>query len=77
MAEKLREGYRIPELSEFVDGFEYEVYSEGCFEDSIEDFFGWYTYRFNKGMCFRDIEDIERELENGNIQVRKRLLSNL
>jgi len=69
MVEQLREGYRIPKIEEFIDGFKYEVYSEGYFEDSIEDFCGWYEYEFNQGMCWRDIEDIERELKNGNIQV--------
>ena len=64
---ELEKGYRIPTLNEFVDGFEYEIYSEGYFEDSIEDFCGWYVYKFNKD-CWRDIDDIERELQNGNIR---------
>jgi len=68
MAEELREGYRIPSIDEFVDGFEFEVLSEGYFEDSVEDFWGWYKYKFG-GNNWRDIEDIERELELGNIQV--------
>jgi len=36
--------YRIPKIEEFVDGFTYEIYSEGYFEDSIEDYCGWYEY---------------------------------
>ena len=68
MAEKLRKGYRIPTIDEFVDGFEFEVYSEGCWEDSVEDFCGWYKYKFGYNN-WRDIEDIERELQLGNIQV--------
>lgn len=71
LQEQLRDGYRIPKIEEFINGFKYEVYSEGYFEDSIEDFCGWYEYEFNQGMCWRDIEDIERELKNGNIQVRR------
>jgi len=67
---ELRIGYRIPKLEEFVKGFEYEVYSEGYFEDSIEDFCGWYKYKFQQGECFRDIDDIEIELNNGSIQCR-------
>jgi hypothetical protein len=67
--EKLRENYRIPTIDEFIDGFTFEVYSEGYFEDSIEDFCGWYEYTFGRDN-WRDIDDIERELELGNIQVR-------
>lgn len=70
MAEQLREGYRIPNINEFIVGFKYEVYSPGYWEDSIEDFCGWYEYKFNQGLCFRDIEDIEIELKLGNIQVK-------
>lgn len=69
MSQELRAGYRVPSISEFVPGFEYEVYSEGVWEDSVEDFCGWYKYTFSEGINFRDINDIERELENGNIQV--------
>ncbi len=67
--EDLRQGYRVPDIFEFVKGFKYEVYSEGYWEDSIEDFCGWYEYTFGMN-CWRDIEDIERELLNGNIQVK-------
>jgi len=63
-----KEKYRIPTLSEFVEGFEYEVYSDGLFEDSIEDFFGWYRYKFQQGSCFRDLDDIQLALLNGNIR---------
>ena len=62
--------YRIPTIDEFVDGFEFEVYSEGLYEDSIEDFWGWYEYKFNKGDCWRDIDDIINELNNGNIRCK-------
>ena len=65
--QELRKNYRIPTIDEFVDGFTYEVYSEGYFEDSVEDFCGWYTYTVGKNN-WRDIEDIERELRLGNIQ---------
>lgn len=68
MAQELRKGYRIPTINEFVEGFEFEVYSEGYWDDSIEDFFGWYEYKFGYDN-WRDIEEIERELELGNIQV--------
>lgn len=67
--QNLREGYRIPKIEEFIDGFTYEVYSEGYFEDGVEDFCGWYKYTIGID-SWRDIEDIERELKRGNIQVR-------
>jgi len=59
--------YRIPTIEEFVDGFTYEVLSEGYWEDSVEDFWGWYTYTIGKN-CWRDEYDYERELKNGNIR---------
>lgn len=62
--------YRIPKIEEFVEGFEYEVYSEGNFDDSVEDFCGWYKYKFKIGGCFRDIEDIEIELKNNKIRCK-------
>jgi hypothetical protein len=71
-AQELRNGYRMPTIDEFIDGFEFEVYSEGYFEDSIEDVCGWYKYKFGH-KNWRDIEDIKRELELGNIQVRVHL----
>jgi len=61
--------YRLPKIEEFVDGFTYEVYSEGHFEDSIEDFCGWYEYTIGKN-CWRDLEEIENELKNGNIRCK-------
>lgn len=67
----IRKGYRIPLITEFVTVFEYEVYSEGYFEDSVEDFCGWYIYKFEQGLCWRTIEDIENELKAGNIQCKK------
>ncbi len=63
----MSEKYRKPELSEFVDGFKYEIYSEGLDEDSIEGFCGWYSYIVGD-TCWRDKEDIEREIDN--IRVR-------
>jgi hypothetical protein len=63
----MEEGYRIPKIEEFKFGFTYEVYSEGFFDDSVEDVDGWYTYTIGEN-CWRDIEDIERDLERGNIR---------
>lgn len=63
------QSYRIPSISEFIDGFEYEIYSEGYFEDSVEDFGGWYKYTIGKD-CWRDLEDIENELLKNNIRVK-------
>lgn len=67
--EDLRQSYRVPDISEFEEGFKYEVYSEGYWEDSIEDFCGWYEYTVGVS-CWRHRDDIERELLNGNIQVK-------
>jgi hypothetical protein len=64
MKEKI---YRVPNIKEFVKGFSYEVYSEGYYEDCIEDFCGWYQYTFGLD-CWRDLEDIELNLLNGNIR---------
>lgn len=60
--------YRIPDIKEFIKGFEYEVYSEGFYDDCIEDFEGWYRYKFKEGICWRTKEDIKRELKNGYIR---------
>ncbi len=65
----MRAKYRIPTIDEFVNGFTYEIYSEGYFEDSIEDFCGWYEYTIGKD-CWRNLDDIKRELENGKIRVK-------
>ena len=67
MSKKLRENYRIPTIDEFVDGFEFEVYSEGYGEDSVEDFCGWYKYKFGYNN-WRDLDEIQIELDLGNIQ---------
>ena len=67
MAEELRENYRVPTIDEFVDGFEFEVYSEGYWEDSVEDYCGWYEYKFGYNN-WRDLGEIQRELDLGNIQ---------
>lgn len=58
---------RIPDIFEFKPGFKYEVYSEG-YDDSIEDITGWYSYNFQQGNCWRDLEDIENELKQNNIR---------
>ena len=65
--EALRKNYRIPKIEEFVDGFNFEVHSDGYFEDSIESFWGWYKYKFGQDN-WRDIEEIKEELKDGNIQ---------
>ena len=65
--EELRENYRIPTIDEFVDGFEFEVYSEGYILDSIEDLHGWYKYKFGYNN-WRDLDEIQIELDLGNIR---------
>ena len=62
------QGYRIPTIDEFVQGFEFEVYSEGYSNEDIEDFCGWYCYKVGYNN-WRDMGDIERELKLGNIRV--------
>lgn len=52
--------YYTPDIEEFYIGFEYEIYSEGLDDASVEDFCGWYKYQFRKKSCFRDIDDIEK-----------------
>lgn len=61
--------YRTPKIEEFIDGFSYEIYSEGYSDESIEDFCGWYKYTIGQD-CWRDIDDIEIELKNGNVRVK-------
>lgn len=61
--------FRIPIIEEFINGFTYEIYSEGYFEDSIEDHCGWYEYTIGKN-CWRHIDQIKQELLEGNIAVR-------
>lgn len=60
--------YRTPDLSEFADRFVFEVYSEGYWEDSIEDYCGWYQYTLG-GNNWRDSDEIAAELGKGNIRV--------
>jgi hypothetical protein len=60
--------YRIPRIEEFVDGFRFEVYSEGYFEDSIEDFCGWYPYVMGFSN-WRDLGEIQVLLDAGYIRV--------
>ena len=59
--------YRVPTLDEFVDGFSFEVYSEGYSEESVEDFVGWYLYTMGENN-WRDLDEIEDELKAGNIR---------
>lgn len=71
MKQKVRKYYRIPTIEEFVDGFEFEIYSEGFSENCVEDFCGWYKYKFGYNN-WRDLEEILTELKLGNIQVFER-----
>lgn len=62
--------YRIPEMEEFfVDGFRFEIYSEGYGDENLEDFAGWYEYTIGKDN-WRDIEDLKNELKKGNVRVK-------
>lgn len=65
--------YRVPTINEFVDGFEFEIYSEGYSEDSVEDFHGWYKYTYGQNN-WRDIEEIEVKLHAGNVRVKNKIL---
>lgn len=58
--------YRIPKIEEFIDGFSFLIYSEGYCDDSIEDFWGWYSYTMGDDN-WRDIDEIQSELEHGHI----------
>ena len=31
---------------------------------------GWYPYKFGLGFCWRDLEDIKREIDYGNTRVK-------
>ncbi len=62
--------YRVPDVSEFVNGFEYEIYSEGFNEGDLEDFCDWYPYKFGVHPNWRELEEIEQELINNNIRVK-------
>jgi hypothetical protein len=62
--------YRKPLLDEFIIGLEYEVYSEGMSGGSIEDYMGWYSYKFGLGNCFRELCDIHYLLECDMIRVK-------
>lgn len=71
MVEKINKTeYRVPAIEEFINGFSFEVYSEGYFEDSIEDFCGWYSYTMGENN-WRDNEEIKHELDAGHIRVIK------
>ena len=54
-------------IDDFVDGFTFKVYSEGYYDDSTEDFCGWYEYTMGHNN-WRSIEEIEIELKKGNIR---------
>lgn len=60
--------YYTPDIEDIRVGYEYEVYSEGLWEDSVEDFLGWYEYKFSIGNCFRDIDDIKTLMKNRYIR---------
>lgn len=62
-------GYRIPKITEFKDRFEFEVYSEGYFDGSLEDLCGWYKYTYGINN-WRDDEELLNELSAGNIRVK-------
>lgn len=66
---QIGKGYRIPSIDEFKHGFKFEVFSEGYFDDSIEDIVGWYKYTYGVD-SWRDLEEIERELEKGFVRAR-------
>ena len=66
---KMLGDYRIPIIEEFVEGFRYEVFSEGKMIADIEDRCGWYTYQFKEGYCWRVLDDIKLDLINENIRV--------
>jgi hypothetical protein len=57
---------RIPDIGEFIGGFKFDVYSDG-YLDSVEDFCGWYSYTMGINN-WRDIGEIKKELEWGNIR---------
>ena len=57
--------YYTPEIEEFHTGFEFEIWSDGYFEDDVEDIAGWYEYTFNV-RCWRSLSDIE-ELLNDSV----------
>lgn len=67
-----RKKYYTPKLEEFIKGFEYEVYSEGYYDGSIEDFCGWYPYIFGVNN-WRDLSDIKRILETNPEFIRVRI----
>jgi hypothetical protein len=57
----------VPSIDEFVNGFKFEVYSEGYGDEGIEDFCGWYEYTFGLDN-WRDLDQLEAELRDGNVQ---------
>ncbi len=66
--EAMENKYYTPDIEDIRVGYEYEVYSEGLWEDSVEDFLGWYEYKFSIGNCFRDIDDIKTLMKNRYIR---------
>ncbi len=50
--------YRIPDIYEFVEGFEFEVYSEGNDDECVEDFCGWYPYKMGYSN-WRDLDELK------------------
>ena len=58
---------RVPGLHELVNGFSYEVWSEGYGEDYIEDDLNWYRYTVGED-SWRSFKSLKRKLEEGNIR---------
>jgi len=62
--------YYVPSIEEFHPGFEYEHLSDGLFEDSIEDFWGWYNRCFGEDSFDIDIviEEFKKESERFRVK---------
>lgn len=66
-----KENYIIPtSLDQLPTGTKFEVWSEGYYDDSIEDFCGWYVYTIGENN-FRDDEQLKTEMKHGNIRIPK------
>lgn len=50
--------YYTPDIEDIRVGYEYEAYSEGVDEISVEDIAGWYKYKWDQGNCWRDTVDM-------------------
>ena len=62
--------YYVPSIEEFHPGFKYEHLSDGLFEDSIEDFWGWYNRCFGEDSFDIDIviEEFKKESERFRVK---------